>query len=232
MRVAIFWILGATLLGTGIGLRVSAGEPDSSPVEHEISYGKRTAKVWWMPPPAKKVTSRTPVIVVLPTYGYDERATQRLLRDPWVREAGERGYAVVAVGIAGINLYHDAQEFSPAFFEWLRKTSTHDASRVFLVGGGHGGMGVLYWATQFPKAFRALVGVPAGWTDDPEKLAALRGKPIWLMVGEQNESWLKSTRELETQLRKAKARVEVEIVPGPQQPPDPKKLCDWLDRQK
>ncbi|MCE7875192.1 hypothetical protein DYH09_33175 [bacterium CPR1] len=85
-----------------------------------------------------------------------------------------------------------------------------------------------------PSKFRAIVVIPGQYLGDVCDLEKLRGKPVWMLLGSQDDPgrWLEPTRMTAEALKKGGARVELEVLEGQGHVPAvaASRLYDWIDR--
>jgi dienelactone hydrolase len=122
------------------------------------------------------------------------------LRAYWLGEAAARGYYVVSPEIRGSDLADTAGEVIPALFAWMEEELDFDPDRVALAGASNGGRGIFFAARAAPERFRALIGLPGSYAGPAGDLAGLVGKPVWLMVGEEDTSWVAAAEETAAKL--------------------------------
>ena len=138
---------------------------------------------------------------------------------------------MVAPEVRGSSLVDTAGDVIPAIFQWMQEALSFDADRVALVGASNGGRGIFFAALSQPDRFRTLVGLPGQYGGDPANLAVLAGKPIWLIVGERDDSWVAGTDATVSALASQGITAEVFVAPGQGHVMslDPRVLLDWID---
>ncbi len=85
-----------------------------------------------------------------------------------------------------------------AVFAWMDENLQYDKQRVTLAGQSNGGLGAFFVARMQPERFQSIVVLPGAFGAEGS-LDMLRGKPIWLLVGERDTQWVelsKRTRDL------------------------------------
>jgi len=153
-----------------------------------------------------------------------------MLRTYWDRALPERGYVVIAPVVQGPTLRGDSALLD-GLFDWARQNFEIDASRVAYVGASNGGRGAFLAAeasTEKPHALIAMPGAVLAGTD----LSGLSGRPVWLMVGEQDAPWVTAADEARTLLEAAGATVQLTVLRGQGHVLTlvQEDLADWLDQ--
>lgn len=172
-----------------------------------------------------------PVVFALPWGSGSANLVMSFLEAYWSHEPGRRGYYVVAPEVTGPTLADVADELLPAIFSWMDAELPYHPSQVALVGASNGGRGVFYAALSQPERFQALIGLPGEYSGAPGSLAALSGKPIWLLVGELDDGWVEASQRTAAALEAAGADVTLDIVPAQEHVLllSSTELMDWID---
>ncbi|MHC4777260.1 MAG: alpha/beta hydrolase-fold protein [Planctomycetota bacterium] len=150
----------------------------------------------------------------------------------WQEEAPRRGYYVLCPQLLGIALDRDAKALGEALFEWMGENLQYDEKRVHLAGASMGGLSVFHTALAHPSRFQAIVGLPGGYQGRASDLAPLKGKPVWLIVGENDRQWKALSRRTKEMLHEAGAKVELKVLEGQGHfvKVSPKDLFDWIEK--
>ena len=172
-----------------------------------------------------------PLILALPWGGGTPSLTLSMVATYWYREASRRGYVVIAPSIRGPSLATEADGFLPALFSWLDENVSYDPARVVAAGASAGGMGVFHAVVSDPARFAAVIAMPGRYSGPTEALEPFAGKPVWLMVGELDASWLAPTEATRTTLEAAGITPRVDLIQGQGHvlQIDDRILMDWLD---
>lgn len=165
-------------------------------------------------PPRNPGSGPHPVILALPWGSGSAELVDGFLRAYWLGEAAARGYYVVSPEIRGSDLADTAGEVIPALFAWMEEELDFDPDRVALAGASNGGRGIFFAARAAPERFRALIGLPGSYAGPAGDLAGLVGKPVWLMVGEEDTSWVAAAEETAAKLEEVGASVRLDILPA------------------
>ena len=181
--------------------------------------------------PVDEGTQDHPVIIALPWGSGSADLVRSFVQSYWLPEPAVRGYYVVAPEVRGPSLETTADELIPALFDWMSTELTFDPSRVVLVGASNGGRGLFFAAVAQPARFDALLAMPGLYAGDASDLSVLSGKPIRLLVGQLDDTWVQGTRRTARALDSVGITAEVQVLAG--QPHvlsvDPRELLDWID---
>lgn len=221
-------LLGSAFALGGCGRAIA---PQESAIEwHRVPWTQGTLNVALVRPESDG-SGPHPVIFALPWGSGDAQLVESFIRSYWLTEPTARGYYVIAPEVRGSSLADTAGEVIPAIFQWMEETLSFDADRVALVGASNGGRGIFFAALSQPDRFRALIGLPGQYSGDPANLAVLVGKPIWLIVGETDDSWVAGTDATVSALASHGITAEVLVAPGQGHVMslDPRRLLDWID---
>jgi len=155
-----------------------------------------------------------PVVFALPWGAGNEELTEGFVLTYWATEAPARGYYVVAPAVRGSDLATTADEIIPAVFDWMASEFDFDPDQVAIVGASNGGRGVFFAALSQPDRFQALVGLPGEYSGAAADLSVLAGKPVWLMVGEEDTSWLAAAEVTVAKLDSVGIAAELDTIVG------------------
>ena len=171
-----------------------------------------------------------PAILSLPPGPGTAAMVEASLRTYWRDEGRRRGYLIVSPEILGPRLREDANDIAPDLFAWMETHLAMDAERVAVTGASNGGIGTFEMLARHPERFAAAMTLP-GYYGGDRSLEALADTPIWLLVGEQDASWLEASRQTTDALEQVGADVTLTVLPGQghgvRVPPT--ELFDWLD---
>lgn len=198
----------------------------------QIGYGDdRTVNIFLVLPDQPSATGASPVILAFPWGDGTVDLVLSLLASYWDREAPARGYIVVGVEVFGLDLALDANEMIPAILAWMDQNLSYDRNRVVAVGASSGGTGLFHAALAAPGAFAALIGMPGEFSGAAADLQPLAGKPVWLLVGEQDTQWRDLANDTKDKLESQGVEVTLEVLPGQGHVMniDQARLMDWID---
>ena len=172
-----------------------------------------------------------PVIFALPPGSGDMTMVNAFLSNYWFREADRRGYIIVSPAVVGRSLEESAGEVLDAALDWMDEKISYDPQRMSLVGQSNGGLGAFHVARGRPALFTSIVVMPGGYRGQGD-LKMLVGKPVLLIVGEQDTNWVQLTQSTSDLLALGGAQPEVDIVPGAGHvfPYPPEDLFIWIER--
>ena len=228
-------IIGISLLITGCdsGTDIVDGLADLRTIEWWAApWRGASVPVAVVHPDATAGPGPHPVIINL-TWGDGSAVeVEDMIRTYWLDEPPTRGYYVVAPEemASAFKLYDDLM---PAIFDWMDGSGLDfDPEQVVLVGASNGGRGVFYNAVDYPDRFAALVGMPGRYEGDGTDLDVLANKPILLLVGENDASWVDASQTTFDFLEASGANAELEIVEGQGHilSLNMVRVMDWIDQ--
>jgi poly(3-hydroxybutyrate) depolymerase len=197
---------------------------------HQVESSLGTVQVALVRP-AEGTTGPHPVVFALPWGGGTWDLALSLVERYWIHEAPARGYYVVSPAVRGTSLAQEAGELIPAIFEWMQQELDFDPEAVLLTGASNGGRGAFFAAISQPQRFAAVLGMPGDYSGPEDHLAVLEGKPIRLMVGELDTSWVASSTATRDALLALGIDVLHDVVPGQDHvlSLSQRELMDWVD---
>jgi dienelactone hydrolase len=225
-RVELFdWIEKAGLRGS------KPKDGEGSRETHTVSFEKQVALS--VVRPAEEEEGKTyPAVVTLPPGMGCAAMVKVNLETYWQDEAPKRGYYVLCPKLLGISLDRDAAPMGKALFAWMEENLAVDGTRVHVAGASMGGLSVFHMALAHPKRFQALIGLPGGFQGDGAKLRPLKGKPVWLIVGENDTQWKSLSERTKEGLDRVGAKAELKVLEGQGHfvKVSPSELFDWIEK--
>lgn len=207
----------------------------AQPLEGQISYAGQDVPILVFLPEGYTKGQTPPLMVTLPPGPGTADMVRGNLSSYWLSEGLRRGYIVVAPEIFGRSLDQDPGRFTDDLFRWLAGRITFDRRNVVLTGQSNGGIGAFHLAAARPNEFKALLVLPGQFIGKESQLSALRGKPVWMLVGENDdpERWGGPVQQTFEQLNKYRAKAKLDVLPGQGHVfrVSPASLYDWLDEQ-
>ncbi len=197
-----------------------------------VVYGEdRTVSIFLILPDQPSATRASPVVFAFPWGGGSGDLVLSLLASYWDREAPARGYIVVGTEVFGPDLAFEASEMIPGILAWMDQNLSYDRDRVVAVGASNGGTGLFHAALAVPGAFAALIGMPGEFSGEATDLQPLAGKPVWLLVGEEDTQWRNLANDTKDKLESQGVEVTVEVLSGQGHVIniDQARLMDWID---
>ena len=181
-------------------------------------------------PESYDLDSKHPVIFALPPGPGTPEMVDAILRNYWEDEGGVRGYVMVSPAVLGRSLEERAGDVLGRIFEWMDENVSYDTSRVTLVGQSNGGLGAFHAARAQPERFASIVVMPGGFGGEGF-LDQLKGKPVWLLVGERDTVWVQLSERTRDLLSLAGAEPTLTVVPGQGHVFrfSPRRLYDWIE---
>ena len=198
----------------------------------QVVYGEdRTVNIFLILPDQPSATGASPVVFAFPWGGGSGDLVLSLLASYWDREAPARGYIVVGTEVFGPDLAFEASEMIPGILAWMDQNLSYDRDRVVAVGASNGGTGLFHAALAVPGAFAALIGMPGEFSGEATDLRPLAGKPVWLLVGEEDTQWRNLANDTKEKLESQGVEVTVEVLSGQGHVIniDQARLMDWID---
>jgi len=171
-----------------------------------------------------------PVIFALPPGAGDRNMVNAILANYWTDEGDRRGYILVSPAVLGRSLERRGHEVLDAVFTWMDENLSYDRTRVTLAGQSNGGLGAFFAARMQPDRFATIVVMPGGYGGQGD-LDALKDKPVWLIVGERDTSFVQLAHRTRDFLVLAGAQPRLDVVPGRGHvfPYPSKDLYDWIE---
>ena len=222
--------IGAVLF---LGLWATPDARAGKRTDHNIPYGDGFSLRLTVIVPTVYVESQSyPVIFALPPGPGDPGMVDAILNNYWKDEGDRRGYIMVSPTILGRSLETKGTDVLNAVFAWMDENLHYDKQRVTLAGQSNGGLGAFFVARMQPERFQSIVVVPGAFGAEGS-LDMLRGKPIWLLVGELDTQWVRLSERTRHLLMLGGAEPKLTIVPGQghvfRYPPDV--LYYWIELQ-
>lgn len=153
------------------------------------------------------------VVVAFPWGRGDSDLLLGLIDSYWDDAAPAAGYAVVGVEVYGPGMSEGGEYVMAAVLDWIDANFVGAAHDIVLTGASAGGIGVFHAALTVPDRAGGIIAMPGRYTGD-ESLASLAGVPVWMMVGEDDGSWVSGSESTARRLEEAGARVTLDIVAG------------------
>ncbi len=201
--------------------------------DHNIQYGDGfSLRLTVIVPTAYRESGSYPVIFALPPGRGDPGMVDAILNNYWKDEGDRRGYIMVSPTILGRSLETRGTDVLNAVFAWMDENLQYDKQRVTLAGQSNGGLGAFFVARMQPERFQSIVVLPGAFGAEGS-LDMLRGKPIWLLVGERDTQWVELSKRTRDLLMLGGAEPKLTVVPGQghvfSYPPET--LYDWIELQ-
>ena len=152
------------------------------------------------------------LVVLMPGGSGDESLARDLYY--WLgEEMKQRGWAVaIPVSPNQRSFRGNNNALIPLLIDALQQQNNIRKGRTLLAGISNGGMSALEIASADPERYRGVMAVPALVSSDVN-VDALKGMPIYLRIGDQDEmSWFARLEETEQTLRMAGAEVDAGLV--------------------
>lgn len=215
----------------GLTAQSRVGEMLRSRVEWSaVPWSDGTLNVALIRPDARTEAPH-PVLLALPWGAGTADLVETFVASYWLTEPSARGYYVVAPEVRGSTLDRTADEVISALFEWMDADLEYDAERVALVGASNGGRGAFFAALAQPDRFQAIMTLPGHYSGPAADLDVLAEKPIYFLVGSEDQRWVELTEETREALASHGISSGLWVVPGQGHVMrlDPRPLLDWID---
>lgn len=141
---------------------------------------------------------------------------ERSLDTDWRANAEQRGYIVVSPAATDGRLYfEEGARIFPAFIDMILKSYKVAGGKLHVTGHSNGGLSAYHIAAMYPQYFISVTGYPGLLNISPaERLAALKPLCLYMHVGEQDTSWLRSMQGQYNLLKERGADIQFTIEPG------------------
>jgi len=138
---------------------------------------------------------------------------ERSLESDWRATAEERGYIVISPAAPAQGLYfEEGARIFPAFIDHILKSYKVAGGKLHVTGHSNGGLSAFHIASLYPQYFISVTGYPGLLNISPsERLAALQPLCLYMHVGDQDPSWLRSMQGQYALLRERGANIRFQI---------------------
>ncbi len=176
-----------------------------------------------------------PVVLALPPGAQDRAMVESALDLYFGREGAATGWIVVCPAApADQNFADRGHEALPHLIESVRKEFRVEG--VHLAGVSRGGRGAFRAAARRPDLYASLTllpgGPPAG--EDLDALAQVKSLPVWMLVGEKDETWLRDARTAYERMKPLHQFVRLDVLEGQEHRLEitPERLVSVLESQR
>jgi poly(3-hydroxybutyrate) depolymerase len=141
---------------------------------------------------------------------------ERSLEADWRANAEQRGYIVVSPAATDGRLYfEEGARIFPAFIDHILKSYRVAGGKLHATGHSNGGLSAYHIAALYPQYFVSVTGYPGQLNISPsDRLAALARLCLYMHVGEQDTSWLRSMQGQYSLLKERGANIQFTIEKG------------------
>ena len=153
------------------------------------------------------------VVLAFPWGAGDSDLLLGLIDAYWDDAAPAAGYAVVGVEVYGPGMADGGDFVMTAVLDWIDANFVGAAKDIVVTGASAGGIGVFHAALTMPGRVGGIIAMPGRYTGS-DSLASLAGVPVWMMVGENDGSWVSGSESTAQRLEAAGATVTLDIVAG------------------
>jgi enterochelin esterase-like enzyme len=167
-------------------------------------------------PPGWDVTKACPVVLAFSGGCQDLETSRRVIDANWQTEAEKRGWVVIMPIATDGNLFYETGDYIfPAFLDQMRRDFRPRGGKFMLAGRSNGGLSALHVAVRHPQYFTSVTVYPGlFWSEEDLTMAIrLRGVPIRMVVGAQDQDWAIPGRYQADQLRKAGLDISFQLEP-------------------
>jgi dienelactone hydrolase len=176
-----------------------------------------------------------PVLLALPPGDQSKQMVENGLHLYYEPEAKRRGWVVISPAAPmGENFYSGAETELPALLDEVSNTVHFEGGKAHVAGFSNGGRSAYRVTTSYPERFFSLTVFPGVPPDEraTQALANLKGIPVAAFAGEQDEEWVRESRQTKKKLDKLGVKNTLEVLPGEGHVMrlDPVRLFDLLDR--
>ncbi len=153
------------------------------------------------------------VVLAFPWGRGDSDLLLSLIDSYWDVAAPAAGYAVVGVEVYGPGMSDGGEYVMAAVLEWIDANFVGAANDIVMTGASAGGVGVFHAALAVPDRVGGIIAMP-GRYEGGASLAPFAGLPVWMMVGEEDGSWVDRSTATAELLEAAGAEVTHEVLPA------------------
>lgn len=173
----------------------------------EIRFGvDRIVDVTVRPAKGEEPDGGYPIVLALPLANGSKAWVDVTLDMYWSGKGSAEGMIVIVPHVFGPKV---DGEMLDGILDWVMKQDqAYDFDHVILAGVLDGGRAALALATLHPDKFAGVITMGGEYDGNVDKLAELRDKKVWLIVGEES-SRLASVEKTEQDLHDAGAEVEL-----------------------
>jgi len=161
-------------------------------------------------------TKAYPTILHFAGGGQTLQIVERSTETDWRATAEQRGYIVISPAAPdGRLFFEEGARIFPAFLDQILRSYKVEGGKLHVTGHSNGGLSAFHIASLFPQYFVSVTGYPGLLNISPsERLAALQRLCLYMHVGEQDPSWLRSMQGQYTLLKQRGANIRFTIEKG------------------
>ena len=168
-------------------------------------------------PPGFDPARRYPILLALPPGSQNRDMVAWGLSSYWLPEARRRDWLVISPAApAGVSFFKGSETLIPEFLQRIEAQVTPEGGKYHLAGISNGGISSFRIALNNPELFHSITVLP-GFppTDaDMDNLAALKGIPVSMFVGEQDTVWVEKMKAAQVRLTQLGGTSALDIVAG------------------
>lgn len=157
-----------------------------------------------------------PTILHFAGGGQTLQIVERSTETDWRATAEQKGYIVISPAAPdGRLFFEEGARIFPSFIDNILKSYRVAGGKLHVTGHSNGGLSAFHVASLFPQYFVSVTGYPGLLNISPsERLAALQSLCLYMHVGEQDPSWLRSMQGQYTLLKERGANIRFAIEKG------------------
>ncbi len=201
-------MLTRTLSALALSL-VSAFPASAAVVEKTGRFGGLQITYKVSLPPGYDASKPYPAILVFGGGSQTLQGAGNTMESDWRSEADQRGYIVISPAAPAAGLFFEGGDRAfPAFLEAMRRDYKIVPSRLHVAGHSNGGLSAFHIAVKYPAWFATVTGYP-GLADGPDEdgLEKLKGKCLFMHVGDQDSGWSGAMKAQADSLRRQGYRI-------------------------
>jgi len=157
-----------------------------------------------------------PVLLALPPGPQDRDMVETGLSRYWGRQATARGWIVISpVAPGGRLFFKGSEEVIPQLLDALLEKYQVEGGKFHLAGVSNGGLSAFRIALNWPERFHSLTVLPGFPPSDRDfkRLDRLKGLPIHMFAGGQDEKWVEEETRTHEKLQELEIPSTLKIFP-------------------
>jgi hypothetical protein len=162
-------------------------------------------------PPGYDPAKSYPAVLVFTGGPQELRMAHNTIEADWRPEADKRGSIVISPAAPPAGLFFQGGDRAfPEFLDAIRRD--YRISRLHVAGHSNGGLSAFHIAARYPAYFATVTGYP-GLADGPDaaRLPGLKGKCLFMHVGDRDDGWLGAMRDQADSLRRQGYRIRFTV---------------------
>jgi len=158
-----------------------------------------------------------PVVIGMPPGSQDRSAVEWGMARLWGRQAARRGWVSASPAVVSPGWQTDkGREAMRDLLDALADQVSPEGGRFHLAGCSNGGVSAFHIALAMPERFASLTALPGypASEADLDRLVALRGLPVRLLVGERDVDWVRKMTQIQRRMEGLDLDATLTVLPG------------------